>query len=149
MLPTSICPLHDMEPAFCEKFKRQRSMVARFETLLRKCRVLASRLQNDDFKQWVQSELDGYREGVDVPEYRRLRCPSYGYFSGPFGRQLKNAPIPESYIPKDLRKQLSEVQLRGGVSELADLVRDCKSGVLTMNWPSDAYPLSATRFMRA
>lgn len=50
------------------------------ETLLRKCRVLASRLQNNEFKQWVQSELDGYRDEIEVPEYRHIQSQAYGHF---------------------------------------------------------------------
>jgi hypothetical protein len=68
------------------------------ETLLRKCRVLAARLKNEQFKQWVQSELDGYSSTADVPDYRKFHCQCFGHFSGPFGSGLKNAPIPESCI---------------------------------------------------
>ena len=31
-------------------------------TLLRKCKVLAARLGNDDFTDWVDAELNGYKE---------------------------------------------------------------------------------------
>ena len=66
------------------------------ETLLRKCRVLASRLKNDEFKDWVHCELDGYPKGAKLPEYREFRTFSLGDFGGPFGTGMKNAPIPES-----------------------------------------------------
>jgi len=111
------------------------------ETLLRKCRVLAARLQNQEFKVWVQSELDGYRNEVDIPDYRHFRCHAYGHFAGCFGRQLKNAQIPPTCIPKELREQLTSVDMREGVSALVDLTRDCETGLLHMNWPADTYPL--------
>jgi hypothetical protein len=111
------------------------------ETLLRKCRVLAARLQNEEFKVWVQSELDGYRNGAEVPDYRHFHCEAYGHFSGGFGRQLRNAQIPESCIPKDFREQLTNVDMREGVSALVDSVSGCETGTLQMNWPAEAYRL--------
>ena len=91
------------------------------ETLLRKCRVLASRLQNNEFKQWVQSELDGYREEIEVPEYRHIDCQAYGHFYGSFGRGWSNLQIPESCIPKQLRERLTILKMQQGVSELTSL----------------------------
>ena len=70
------------------------------ETLLRKCRVLASRLQNDELKIWVQHELDGYFGCEDLPKYRRIVGQGCGHFSGPFGSGIRNAPIADSLIPK-------------------------------------------------
>jgi hypothetical protein len=37
------------------------------ETLLRKCRVLGTRLQHEEFKSWIQWELDGYPVGISLP----------------------------------------------------------------------------------
>lgn len=31
-------------------------------TLLRKCKILAVRLGNDDFKNWIDQELNGYTD---------------------------------------------------------------------------------------
>ncbi|HXA14796.1 MAG TPA: hypothetical protein VNW23_06675 [Opitutaceae bacterium] len=39
--------------------------------LLRKCRVLAARIGNQDLKMWVQRELDGYGNDDDLPDYRK------------------------------------------------------------------------------
>lgn len=111
------------------------------ETLLRKCRILASRLQNEDFKFWVQSELDGYKNDRLVPDYRKFQGNPYGNFSGFAGRQLKNALIPESCIPKKYRDQLTAIELREGVGSLIDLVKDCNTGSIQKIWPADAYRL--------
>jgi hypothetical protein len=115
------------------------------ETLLRKCRVLAARLQNDEFKNWVQSELDGYRGDIDLPDYRHFRCQAFGHFSGAFGRQLKNAQIPDSCIPEELRDMLTTVDMRESVSALVDLIKDCEGAYLQSNWPADAYRLFGTQ----
>jgi hypothetical protein len=108
------------------------------ETLLRKCRVLAARLNNEDFKLWVQSELDGYASGKDVPDYRKFHCQCYGHFSGPFQSGLRNAPIPEMCIPERVREGLTNVHLRDGVGSLKNLVDSKGDDTLRSEWPADA-----------
>ena len=58
-------------------------------TVLRKSRVLAARLKNEDFTKWVQHELDGYPQVTDIPEYRACKCQSQGHFGGAFGSGLR------------------------------------------------------------
>jgi hypothetical protein len=50
-------------------------------TVLRKCRVLAAKLKNDPFEDWVIHELEGYFNAA-LPEYRILHGQCYGTFSG-------------------------------------------------------------------
>jgi hypothetical protein len=50
--------------------------------VLRKCRVLASRLSHDQLKDWVQKELDGYDVADRLPEYRVKHCQSKGILLG-------------------------------------------------------------------
>lgn len=42
-------------------------------TLLRKCLVLASRLESDVLEDWVRHELNGYASESEVPTYRRMQ----------------------------------------------------------------------------
>ncbi len=51
-------------------------------TLLRKALVAATKLGQGDFKEWIESELDGYT--TDVPEYRRTsgRVMAWNMFTG-------------------------------------------------------------------
>lgn len=41
-------------------------------TLLRKCMVLAAKLDSKPAEDWVEWELNGYPEGVPIPDYRHL-----------------------------------------------------------------------------
>ncbi|MGD0349375.1 MAG: hypothetical protein ABSB84_03550 [Verrucomicrobiota bacterium] len=118
------------------------------ETLLRKCRVLAARLKNEQFKQWVQSELDGYSSTADVPDYRKFHCQCFGHFSGPFGSGLKNAPIPESCIPAEIREGLTNIVMGEGVGPLKNLLDGGKDDTLTSNWPADACALFGRQIYR-
>src|SRR5258706_7481712 len=47
-------------------------------TLLRKCKILAVRLGNEEFKQWIDNELNGYKTIEELPEYRIIETGSYG-----------------------------------------------------------------------
>ena len=106
-------------------------------TLLRRCRVLAARLKNDDFKNWVQHELDGYPDGTPIPGYRVCKCQSLGHFSGPFGSELRNAPIPTLCIPEKWREVISKVEFRQGVTAIRDTVDKSDGSNLHAPWPND------------
>lgn len=106
-------------------------------TLLRKCKVLAARLKNENFNNWVDNELNGYAPDADLPQYRILNVHSLGNFVGAFGRQLQNAPIPPSCLPKELRELVTKAYAREGVAALVPLAQGKKSGLLQSAWPAD------------
>jgi hypothetical protein len=94
--------------------------------LLRKCMVLAARLGNPEFKQWVENELNGYENINSLPDYRRIRVHSKGHFSGPFQSGLRNADIPMSCIPKEFVERLSYSYLTQPIAALESLIKDNK-----------------------
>src|SRR5688500_10958341 len=114
------------------------------ETLLRKCRILASRLKHDEFKEWIISELDGYRDGKELPRYRTMSGHCFGHFGGAFGSGLRNAPIPETCIPKEMREMLTNVQMRDGVGAIEHLLSS-KSDNLHYPWPAETSILFGTQ----
>lgn len=105
--------------------------------LLRKCKVLAARLGNEDFKGWVDSELSGYSERESLPGYRSFRVESQGHFSGFAGSGLRNTPIPLSCLPAEFRDMLFTYHSREPVSALADLLSKGNSGSFRVPWPAD------------
>ena len=105
--------------------------------LLRKCKVLAARLGNQDFKSWVDAELNGYGEKENLPGYRSFRVESQGHFSGFMGSGLNNAPIPLSCIPERFIEMLFMHHSREPVSALADLLSKGSSGSFRVQWPAD------------
>jgi hypothetical protein len=107
-------------------------------TLLRKCKILATRLKHEAFKSWVDNELNGYQKKDELPAYRVLDVQSFGHFSGPFGSGLKNAPIPPSCLPKELRDLVTKAYVYEGVGALSTLVGNKRGGSLSSAWPADA-----------
>ncbi|EGQ7821228.1 hypothetical protein DC894_RS23310 [Vibrio parahaemolyticus] len=106
-------------------------------TLLRKCKVLAARLGNDEFKSWVDNELDGYKSADGLPDYRILTVNSKGHFAGAFGSGLNNADIPLSCIPEEFRENLEKSYMRGAVASLETLVSKSTSGTASEPWNPD------------
>lgn len=106
-------------------------------TLLRKCKVLAARLGNEELKSWIDSELNGYESTDDLPEYRVVNVNSKGHFSGPFQSGLRNADIPMTCMPEEFRVSLSHTYLMQPVATLEDLVTRSDGGTLHEAWNPD------------
>jgi hypothetical protein len=73
-------------------------------SLLRKCKLLASRVGHTQLEQWVDLELRGYPEGADLPPYRVTPVVSYGSFVGPFGMNAPKLQVPVAVLPDHLRE---------------------------------------------
>lgn len=103
--------------------------------LLRKCKILAYRLGNDDFKSWVENELNGYPKDIEVlPDYRVLKnVNSKGHFSGAFGSGLRNADMPIFNLSEELQESLSKACFYSPIATLENLASS-DSSVLTQDW---------------
>jgi len=103
-------------------------------TLLRKCKILAARLGNAEFKQWVDKELNGYDDRASLPSYRILHVQSVGDFSGPFGRSLRNAPIPISCLPEEWRDSVRYSYLMQPIGAYTSLIAGGNQANAQENW---------------
>jgi hypothetical protein len=102
--------------------------------LLRKCKILAYRLGNDDFKSWVDFELNGYGSTDSLPNYRTVYVGSKGYFVGSFGRSLSNADIPTHGLPDWLQESCSKADFNNPIATLESYTFNDKNGQLTQSW---------------
>lgn len=110
---------------------------ARLSSILRKAKVLAYRLKNADFKDWVDQELGGYAGNEDVlPDYRRAGSQSFGHFVGPFGRQFKNAPIATFNFPDEIKEFARTVAFFEGIRALESLI-ESESQSFQYPWPAE------------
>jgi len=71
--------------------------------ILRRCLILAARMESVLLEDWVKHELNGYPDDVTPPDYRIMEMHFKGNFVGSFGRQLNNAPIPSHLINSILK----------------------------------------------
>ncbi|MBI1755851.1 MAG: hypothetical protein HYR64_01935 [Fimbriimonas ginsengisoli] len=90
--------------------------------LLRRCLILATRLQNASIRAWVESELSGYGPDDALPDYRKFGSQVKGHFVGWFGRQVNNFTVPPGALPEQLRVAAKELHVRGPIRELEQLL---------------------------
>lgn len=106
-------------------------------TLLRKCKILAVRLGSNEFKSWVENELNGYSERSEIPEYRIMKVGCKGHFSGGFGSGIKNADIPSRCISEKFRDGLFTSYLAQPISSIESLIEASDGGTVQQPWPAD------------
>ncbi|MBB2921313.1 hypothetical protein [Cellulomonas cellasea] len=108
---------------------------ASISSLLRQLRVLASRTGGATLDAWVSSELNGYGPDEPLPPYRGpFRLAAFGHFLGSFGAQMKDAQIPPSTFPEELRSVSFDQFLRNGIAEIEEM---SKSPITVLGWPAD------------
>jgi hypothetical protein len=86
--------------------------------LLRKCKLLAARLDNEPLESWLLWESNGYPNDVEVPAYRAWALQLKGNFYGPFGSGITNAPIPLVCVPEEARKHYERYECRQSVASV-------------------------------
>lgn len=108
--------------------------------VLRKCKVLAARLGNEEFKLWVERELNGYTSKEDLPEYRILRVESHGNFIG-IAWKANDVPIAPSIIPEEYRDIVTMVYFMDAISYYQSLLQTTdkkdSGNILSNPWPAD------------
>lgn len=83
--------------------------------LLRKCLLVATKLKLDEFKQWINWELQGYDEtSEDVPKYRMLRG-EIRVFNPYHGLQ----PL---YMPPEMERQICNIKYRAPIGNAVSVV---------------------------
>ncbi|NTG45875.1 hypothetical protein G6M04_00705 [Agrobacterium rhizogenes] len=103
-------------------------------SLLRKCLLLAGRIDSNLLEEWVKHELNGYPDNTEVPDYRRISIAFKATFAGPFGAAIKNAPIPQ-HIVETITKDpgISMHHARQSIGTIDDSEETRKHGVLYLN----------------
>lgn len=100
-------------------------------------KVLAHRLNNLEFKKWIDFELNGYGP-ENVPSYRIVPCEFVGTFNN--GRErVKNYPIPLDNFDKELVQKMRTIQLKQSVSTLYKFSKSDSNKKMVENIPSELY----------
>lgn len=110
--------------------------------ILRKAKILAQLLKNDQFKRWVDSELKGYKSEDPLPDYRKFGAVNHGTFNGPFGKRVTNFQIPLSYLPDFVQQYAKDLTVWGGVRELESSIASAGKEYLRLPWPTELVQLS-------
>lgn len=90
--------------------------------VLLKAKVLAHQLKSRTFRQRVNSEIDGYKDRSQVPDYRVVRCNIRGDFVGMFQSGVRNVPLSTSILEPEVREDLEYERLGASVTYIEDLL---------------------------
>jgi hypothetical protein len=119
----------------------------RLADTLRRCKILAARLQNTTFARWVDLELNGYPKDEPIPTYRVFENV---HSAGNFVSLTLQAefPIPNSALPKELRDRFANIKCRQSVAFYESL-STAPGSVLQAPWPPDLVAHMQERFVEA
>lgn len=82
--------------------------------LLRKVKVIASKLNVTDLLTWVDHELNGYPDGADIPDYREIRGVAHAF--NPMRGWLKI-----EFEDPDFEERISTQKSRQPISEIEEM----------------------------
>lgn len=114
--------------------------------LLRRCQVLAARVQLPELGDWVRHELNGYPDDSQLPDYRIMHGIARGHFLGPGGSGLRNAVLPAGNLPKEYRDWATKAYIRQPIAMLEQIASGKKNDVVTVQWPGDLIARVHDRF---
>ena len=103
-------------------------------TILFKAKVLAYKLKNEKFKQWVKCELDGYPDAIDLPDYRRIEAPLVAFIFNGFNGQ-RNVPISLSSCPDWFQEVAGVIRFTSGIRTAEALSR--REDMVSSPWQAE------------
>ncbi|KIL50824.1 AbiTii domain-containing protein [Jeotgalibacillus campisalis] len=93
------------------------------ENILLRLKVILSDFDNEKIMNWVNGELEGYKELEDLPAYRIVRGSITGTYVVNFSFQYTDQPVPlEFLLPKEKIVEISTVNLTDGVSTIQNIL---------------------------
>jgi hypothetical protein len=106
--------------------------------LLLKCKILATKLGEKEFNEWIEKELTGYTNTPKdkLPKYRITPVQSTGHFAGPLGIGIKDFIIPSHIIPKEYEKLLSYLHLTESIASVEELSK-ADTDIMFERWDTD------------
>ncbi len=99
-------------------------------TILRKALLIANKLELEDFKKWIEAELNGYAEtDVEVPAYRRV-----------YGKIQAHNPyrgwIPVIIEDTEILESLNNRKMQDAITYIEELVSNKESDSLVFIYPN-------------
>jgi hypothetical protein len=106
-------------------------------TVLRKAKILATRLQSSEFQDLVNRELNGYAHASDLPPYRIIPAPAHAHLRDAY-RDWNGAPVMASLLPEKLRSRAEICHLTQPIASITAMIdQRPKSGQYGMEWPQE------------
>ncbi|MBS1519820.1 MAG: hypothetical protein JST50_02395 [Bacteroidetes bacterium] len=102
---------------------------------LTRAKVLAFKIENITFQEWLKKELEGYETDVNLPTYRRINCVPVATVGDRIGR---TQTIPVNFKDwKEAEQLLSNTNISMGIPALEENYLLLKSENCTMDLPKE------------
>lgn len=95
---------------------------------LLKTKVLLHKIGHKELIEWVNNEINGYPDKIEVPEYRILPANVLANFAN-MGYQVNSHPIPLDHLKKAQKELLEKVHLNQSLAVLEKLCIDNDSSL--------------------
>lgn len=96
-------------------------------SILRKAKIIAYKLKNKEFKNWIENELNGYPNEQSIPEYRKLDTIAQGDFIN-LRWHYKSVDIPLHNIPEDVHHHFHTIPVTQGIKQLESYLETMSRG---------------------
>ncbi len=107
-----------------------------------KAKILAHKLQDDDFKKWVNYELVGYPNSSDLPHYRTINLVLFGYVTNGY-HHYPNHRLPTSHLSK---QQIENITKRDMLESINSIEEWSKRDNLSFSVPIEVCSLFSEVF---
>lgn len=108
--------------------------------ILLKSQIVASKLNNEELKTWIENEQNGYKDAENLPAYRILNATVKGDISIPYRGLVTNYTIPGGiYDDPIIEDCMSKVRIIHSLSEIETIYNNKKNGNISTNLPAMAY----------
>jgi hypothetical protein len=94
------------------------------ENILLRLKVILSDLDNKNIMNWVNGELEGYKDKESVPSYRILKGSIIGTYLVNFSVKYTDAPVPLDFlIPKEEVEELRTIKITDGIATIQNILQ--------------------------
>lgn len=89
---------------------------------LTRAKIIAYKINNDDFKNWINTELNGYGKDDKLPEYRVIPCDIFADLEGNGARKM--VPLYLTTSDKDLDGLIYKMYANQSIATIEEELKD-------------------------
>jgi hypothetical protein len=85
---------------------------------LMRAKLIAFEVNNEDFKNWINNELNGYSKDSKLPDYRIIPCDIFAVIEGYGARKM--VPMDLTELDKDLEGKVYKMEAKQSIATIED-----------------------------
>ncbi|WP_244913531.1 hypothetical protein [Heyndrickxia sporothermodurans] len=94
------------------------------ENILLRLKVILSDLGNENIMNWVNGELEGYKDKENIPSYRIFKGNIFGTYVINFRFQYTNSPVPlETLLPIEQVDEIRTIRVFDGIATIQNILQ--------------------------